>query len=138
MSIYADKRSNIRRFYNNTLYGSNLFIEDTKTADYANNFLFDIFNNKITLQLEVSFRYILLPAYKMMLSSLETGIINDITTNQNIYWAILAILFALVIIGYIGIWRPFENRLNQTVIYIILIRRFIKQRICFLLYLKKY
>ena len=78
--------------------------------------LFDIFNEHEMLNLNMQFRYIIQPAYEMMLASLSANINSYLTNFNTIYIAIFTIFIVFLFILYILVWRPFEHNLNQTVI----------------------
>ena len=78
--------------------------------------LFDIFNEHEMLNLNMQFRYIIQPAYEMMLASLSANINSYLTNFNTIYIAMFSIFIVFLFILYILVWRPFEHNLNQTVI----------------------
>jgi hypothetical protein len=100
----------------------NALRRDIKLAENSGNktvldykALIDIFNEKEILNLNIQFRYIIQPAYESINLSLSNFIKDTMQNFNTIYITIFSIFITLLFLIYVGIWRPFENNLNQTV-----------------------
>jgi hypothetical protein len=91
------------------ILGNNTALESKK--------LIDIFNEKEMLNLNIQFRYIIQPAYESINDNLSNFIKDTMQNFNTIYLTIFSVFITLLFFIYLGIWRPFENNLNQTVTF---------------------
>jgi hypothetical protein len=128
------------RNLNNTFIFNNTLYNTTDAPDVPPELtaydIFNIFNDDAVRDLGIVNRYLIRPAYEALLLQLQSSIDNSVNTFQLIYIIVFSIFFTSLTFIYLFIWRPFENNLNQTV-NLCLINRFIKQKICCPLYLKR-
>jgi hypothetical protein len=125
--------------FNNTLYRANVAgAESPSNFNKTNDSIhpFRIFDSEQVQDLSIINQFIIGKAYKHLTDKLETSITDSISAFKLIYIVILCIYFASMLILYLFIWRPFENNLNQTVHMFNF--RFIRLKICSLLFLKRY
>lgn len=111
-----------------TVLDSNILVNKSNSdsvsvsaTDLNNNLYdpFDIFNENSIRNLGLVNRFMIRPAYEALKLKLETSIIDNLNTFKLIYIIILTIFISAVFFVYLFLWRPFENRLNATVIFII-------------------
>lgn len=94
----------------------NNLLSKLKLPNASSNYsLMDIFNEKEMLNLNIQFRYIVQPAFESIIASITSNISNYINNFSTIYISIFSVSITLLFIVYIGLWRPVEYNLNQTV-----------------------
>ena len=157
-------KANSNNTYNNTLLNSpylSMIISNQNFTNTGNDTdmnlnsnldPFSIFNENSIRNIGLVNRFLLRPAYEALKMQLETTINDSINTFKTIYIAVLSIFLAILFIFYLFVWIPFENALNTTVINVnffffffffsffifFIFNRFIKRKICFPLYPRRY
>lgn len=81
-----------------------------------------IFNENSIRNLGLLNRFMIRPAYEALKQKLESSITNSLNTFRLIYIIVLSIFISGILFIYMFLWRPFENRLNATVIFIFIIK----------------
>lgn len=107
-------------FYNNTLYRipEDPTNQPNLSEDYLNSDPFKIYNDNTHRNLAILNRFLIRPAYLALKDQMKTSINNSVSMFETIYIVLLSIFFVSIVGLYLIVWRPFENGLNQTVIYL--------------------
>ena len=101
--------------FNNTLYGTHLENE-TNSVRFDNALHpFQIFNNVDVLRLSVIRMYYIRPVFDYALTQFHEAITKYWNDVNAIYTVVMIIMLIGIVLFYLIVWRPFENKLNQDV-----------------------
>jgi hypothetical protein len=101
--------------FNNTLYGTHLENE-TNSVRFDNALHpFQIFNSVDMLRLSVIRMYYIRPVFDYALTQFHEAITKYWNDVNAIYTVVMIIMLIGIVLFYLIVWRPFENKLNQDV-----------------------
>lgn len=110
------------KFYNNTLYKSVFYNEsEIPTNDvFIENDPFYVFNDQLVRNLGYINVYMIKPSYETILDTFNTGIISYLDLYKLVYICCFIFFYLMSFYFYFTKWRPYEDYLNQTVIFYII------------------
>lgn len=119
-------KTGIENLFNNTLYGTK-FDKSKGIGTNNNNQTFnlsaydpiEIFNDNTVRNLGLVNKFLIKPAYSELRSKLEYTINENIKTFQVVYIVTLSVFLAAIFVLYVFVWRPFEDRLNTIVNFLL-------------------